>query len=540
VQEPLRTNPRTVAWLALVLLAALALRLSGLYLGQGYSYFQQGDGIEAYEKAVDYGRGEPRALYIGQPNYNERSKLPGPLWALFCFCGLRSGGSVRGVIWGLILLNLIFVYLTYLLTRQTAGERAALWASVWSATLPWPVYYSIGVYNPNIMAFLGTLLFLALWNSVRQERSASIAAVMVLLLAVPQFHMWGLLLMPTVIIALMLSPVRLNWLWLVLGLLAGLSLYLPYVQGEMANGWQNTYGMLSGGKSRFSWDSLKVITLPPGLLVNWVPQWVRSMADYRELGSWCVGSYGVMVALNLVSGITLLFLVAGIGLMLRSAFKGILKNPRLTFSRQPGLVFLGTVLLVPLCLSMLSGKPFHTRYCLALMGPLFALAGAAVDKWLEPLGFRAAGSKPPPSRPIIWSRLFAGCLALTICGNIYLVPAMYAHEGNRIAQGREFIPSWNKLEEVYQLLKARAGPEHGVQVNDTSYGQDRSLKEQTRGDAALIRRYVRVREKERFMASGQRLPPITFYLEKPDPLKKGDPGVVYPCQGLALRAELRD
>src|SRR6516225_9292674 len=95
----------TAWWIVPVLLLGLVLRLTGLWWGQAYFYFGQGDGIEAYSVAVDYADGDARAQYIGQPNYNTHSKLPGPLWTLLCFAGLRIGKSIQGVIVLVILLN---------------------------------------------------------------------------------------------------------------------------------------------------------------------------------------------------------------------------------------------------------------------------------------------------------------------------------------------------------------------------------------------------------------------------------------------------
>ena len=59
-------SDRNLLWLWLIILLGLAIRLTGLEWGQGYSYFGSGDSLEAYSFAVDYALGEPRALYITQ------------------------------------------------------------------------------------------------------------------------------------------------------------------------------------------------------------------------------------------------------------------------------------------------------------------------------------------------------------------------------------------------------------------------------------------------------------------------------------------
>jgi hypothetical protein len=161
-----------LVWLCLIILLGFGIRLSGLKWGQAYSYFGQGDAVEAYQVAVNYGHGEEKALYLGQPNYNAKSKLPGPMWTLFCFASYRFWGSIEGVIFTIILLNTAVIYLNYLLARRTIGPEAGLWSALFTALSPWVVYYSNGLYNPDVMAFLGAVLFLALWNAVQSERTA--------------------------------------------------------------------------------------------------------------------------------------------------------------------------------------------------------------------------------------------------------------------------------------------------------------------------------------------------------------------------------
>ena len=186
--QPSTRPDRSILYLCLLLLFGFSLRFTGLWWGQGYLYFGQGDGIEAYSVAVDYAQGQPRAQYIAQPNYNERSKLPGPLWTMFCYSGLRFWGSMEAVVFEVILLNTATIFLIWLLARQTLGPSIALWAALLTATLPSTVFYSVGVYNPDVMPFLGTLLFLALWQVTRSDGSRQAFWLGPLLLAMLQFH----------------------------------------------------------------------------------------------------------------------------------------------------------------------------------------------------------------------------------------------------------------------------------------------------------------------------------------------------------------
>jgi hypothetical protein len=147
----------TRLWLVSILLLGLGLRVAGLTWGQAFCYDSQGDCLDAYRVAVNYAQGEPRAQYIGQPNFNKHSKLPGPLWAVFCAAGLRLWGSIDGVVLAIILLNTAAIYLTFLLAARTVGFPAALWAALLMATSPEAVKSSVVVFNPAVMPFLGTL-----------------------------------------------------------------------------------------------------------------------------------------------------------------------------------------------------------------------------------------------------------------------------------------------------------------------------------------------------------------------------------------------
>src|SRR5438045_1861635 len=117
-------------WLFLIVLLGLGIRLTGLVWGQSYSYFTSADSLAAYSVAVDYGCGEASAGYLGQPNFSPDAKLPGPLWTLFCFIGLRFWGSIEGVILAIILLNTATICLAYLLAKRTLGPSPALWAAL--------------------------------------------------------------------------------------------------------------------------------------------------------------------------------------------------------------------------------------------------------------------------------------------------------------------------------------------------------------------------------------------------------------------------
>jgi hypothetical protein len=518
-----RFRPPRSWLLLLILLTGFGLRWLGLTWGQGYFYFGQGDGIAAYSVAVDYARGEAKAQYLGQPNYNHASKLPGILWTVFCFEGLRWGGSIKGVIVAIILLNTLTIYLVYLLATRTLGEAAALWAALFMATFPWMVFYSTGIYNPEVMPCLGALLALALWEVARQNRSWLIFWVPVLLLAMPQFHVSGLMLWPAALLLLLLTPVRLHFGWLAAGFLAGAALYLPYLRGDMANHWQNTLGFFAGGEPRQFAERFKALSAPLSFLVNWAPRWTRNAAEYRELGRACFGAFPLLLAVNLVSGVVAGLLLVGTVQILRPALRGIFRAPRHRFAQNPGFVFLAILTLVPLAAALVASPAFHTRYCLVLLPAMMSLVAGGAG-WLLDSRLK---------------RTFQVLVALTTAANLWLMPAMYHNQGARIENGPVFIPSFDRLEMVYQKLKAHAGPARGVGVDDADFLAGPARKDNVLRDAAAIRHYVEVREREAQMLSP--IPaggaPAVYRLELAQPDRPADTKVALQLQGIALVAE---
>jgi 4-amino-4-deoxy-L-arabinose transferase-like glycosyltransferase len=514
------SKPKYAAlWLSLILLLGFGLRVSGLIWGQAFGYGSQGDCLNAYRVAVNYANGEPRAQYIGQPNFNKHSKLPGPLWAIFCAIGLKLWGSIDGVIWAIILLNTSAIYLTYLLAARTVGFPIALWAALFMATSPVTIEYSVVVFNPVVMSFMGACLFLALWRVVQRNHSFAAFWLFFLPLMMLQFHMSGLMLIPPIIVVLLLKPARLNFLWLVAGVIAGLALYVPYFFGDMAHSWENTRGMIFGGGGGFSAEALKVFSAPPDFLINyWGPRWTNRPDEYQEMGRACFGSFDLLVALNVVSVIVAILLIAGAFFEVRRALGGFWRSSRATFARSPGMVFLTIIFVMPLMVSLMEGERFHARYCIVLLAPLFSLAAAAAVRWLSIPRVRI---------------FFLPLLLVTLGANVWLVPAMFHFQGKCIEQGPQFIPTFQKLETVYQSLKAHAGKNQSIQVNDAVYLNVTGNK--LFNGADVIPLFVYIRENET-VSQFAPTSAVIYDLYSADKVHLNDPAVAYRKYGIALVA----
>ena len=514
-------KPRPIRlWLSLILLLGFGIRVTGLWWGQAYCYGSQGDCLEAYQVAVNYARGEEQAQYLGQPNYNKHAKLPGPLWTLFCREGLRlGGGSLAGAVWLIILLNTGAIYLTYLLAARTVGAPAALWAALLMAVSPSAVFYSAVVFNPCVMPLAGGLLFLALWRTACQGRTKVVFWIPFLLLAMLQFHMSGLMLIPAVVLVLALSPARLNYPWLAAGVLAGFCLYLPYIHGEMAHGWENTRGMVTGAGNPYWPGTLRIFIAPLSFLVNlWTPLWVYTPAEYGNMGRACFGAFGLFLAVNALSVVAAAFLVWGAFWLIKKNLRGFFRSPRAGFARAPGIVFLAVVFLVPLLANFSNAQVFQGRYCLVLLPVLFSLAGAGVGYWL---------ARPHLRRtvPII--------LLVSTGATAWFMPAMFHFQKTFIQDGPRFVPGLAKLETVYQRLKAHAGKDHRVQVDDADYLQALPQQEKLLHQAGLIRWYVAIREKEDSALPGNTAA-MTCRLRAADQVRPEDPAVIYIGNGIAL------
>ena len=221
-----------------IIVVGFLLRLAGLVWGQAYRDSNLFDELSAYENTLKFIAGDEQTRYLGQPHFSG-GNVPGPLWTIFWSIPFRMGGT-DAVVLTLILLNTAVIYLTYRLALALFSERTALWAAALCATSPWAIYESVGKCNPQIMAFFGALLYLALWQVVTKPRSPLICWVCVLFAMMPQFHMFAVFLVPGILCLLWQRRREMNWQWLVAGLFVSSLLYLPYIWGEAHHGWQNT------------------------------------------------------------------------------------------------------------------------------------------------------------------------------------------------------------------------------------------------------------------------------------------------------------
>jgi hypothetical protein len=443
-------SKKTLVSLLLVIVAVgLVLRLLGLVWGHGY--YQSGihDDMEAFRVAVNYLEGDAKAQYLGQPKFNE-GKIAGPLWAMFWSAPLRFGGSTVPVFLTIIVLNTAAIPLVYLLARKMFGPSCALWAALFYAISPWPVHFSISCNNPSVLAPLGVLLFLALWDVCTTPRSIHIFWVCLLAAAIPQFHMVGVFYIPFVVFIILLSGNRINRTWLAAGVFAAVVLYLPYIAGEMNNHWENTRQILSK-KSKFQFGVLKVLTLQVNVLSNFFSRWTGyRFSEYRAFGDAMLGSFYVLATFNIMS---VALGILSLGDFLRDffrSFRGCLFSLRQVFSSAPATMFMGVLLFGPILLFALTGHDFVSRYLCLQLPLLFCLPALFLQKVLQ--SHR-------------WQPVLVGGMILTVAFNVAITPVFFYYQKSQIEQAALFVPTFPGMEAVYRSLRADAPPNARIRVD---------------------------------------------------------------------------
>ena len=116
------------------------------------------------------------------------------------------------------------------------------------------------------------------------------------------------------------------------------------------------------------------------------------------------------------------------------------------------------------------------------------------------------------------------------------MPVICRFEGDRIANGRVFVPSAAKMESVYQQLRTRAPG--WIEVSDEDYiaGVPAGEANNIYRHARLISHYIRARELE-LRATGTTFAQTNeFELRMAVEVKTNDPALTFTGNGVALVA----
>ena len=461
--------------LVVIILFGTLLRLYAAHAGQGYHDFAINDEIAALQWALAWLAGEGQAQYLGQPAFSQ-GQLPGPLWTLLWVLFYKLGGdSVTGVIYGMALLNSFAIYLVYLLARQLMPAGPALLSSLLFAIAPWAVFYSTGAWNPLVLALLGGLLLLSLWRVISVEQSRAVFWVCLLAAAIPQFHMIGIFYAPAILLVFYLQATRLNYTWFMLGAIAGVALYVPYLLGDMQHDWANTRRMLADSGHQGSFGVVKIISAPLTMLSSIPGRWFgETFAEAKVLGNALFGSYILLLLFALLTLLNALSYMGGFSYRFVRGLTAEGFSFKRYFSSHRETAFIAIMLVLPLLLFMLTRHNYASRYSIIVFPLLFLLPALFLSK------LRSARSRR------FW---FTNLLLISIV-NIYMVIGYYHFFGRQIEHGEKFMASFTKLEAIRQVLRRHAGD--GVYINVQLTGEVNNIAEIDRKTKAAISQYLDV------------------------------------------------
>jgi len=470
----------------------IALRVYAWYYGEGYVYWAINDEMLAYQYALGFLAGEPHTYYLAQPAFAD-GQLPGPLWTLFWVMLLKLGNdSVNYALLWMTLFNSISIYLFYRIARQFISPGLALASVLFFALSPQAIYSTVGMWNPLPLAVIGGLLLLTLWNTLSHERSQQIFWVCVFSAVVPQFHMIGIFYIPVIVFLLVVSQTSLNKKWLVLGIISGLALYLPYLIGEYYHHFSNTQNMLTGSAPR-SIGVIKIITGPLAMLTSIPAGWAgRDFADSVAYANSWFGSVYVLLAFSLLSLIYTSIIYFHFIKMTFDFLKQNWRNPAAALSQQRKMFFLSSIILFPLVLFALTLHSFATRYVMLVITVLYIL----------PAWHYQTIKKETNKRRFILASV------LILAFNLYLVTTFFYYQGQVINQSANFSPSFRSMETLNKILVNNLGEDK--RINIVLSDNVAALPEGSRKIAVavtdyfkLMNKYVRKNEKHQGVISLQ-------------------------------------
>jgi hypothetical protein len=171
--------------------------------------------------------------------------LVGPLYYyLLALPYALSADPVVGVAF-LNLLNLVAVYLTYRLGNDMFGPSVGVVAAALYAVFPAVVLSGKALWNPGFVPFFAMLFWWALWRFLMGSRPWLLALVLFLLGVLLNIHMSGAIFALLLPLALLLYRPPLRPGPLVVGILGGVALYLPYLLFELRQGFPDLFRAIS-------------------------------------------------------------------------------------------------------------------------------------------------------------------------------------------------------------------------------------------------------------------------------------------------------
>jgi hypothetical protein len=232
--------PRRAFWLGLaIFVLAAALRVSLVSTARF-----TGDESRDYAVGMNIAHGQSFPL-LGPVMSGGQARLPGPLFywletVPYLFSRAPEAGNLF-----FELLGALTVWLFWSSLRPAFGEAGAAFAAILMALSPWSALFGDRVWNPHAFLLCEGVALLAVVRLRQRPESRWALALPVACLALPQLHMSA----PVVWVALLPLAAeswrRWNRRYLVIGVVLGLLLYIPFAVSELRTGLGNTHAFLS-------------------------------------------------------------------------------------------------------------------------------------------------------------------------------------------------------------------------------------------------------------------------------------------------------
>lgn len=152
------------------------------------------------------------------------------------------------------LLNTLAALLTYFFVRRYFGRAAAIVAAFLYATALQPVLYSRFLWQQNMLAPFTVLFLFALFWGVFERRSGWLAPALLLLGIEVQLHETSGFLAVSLFVALVLAYDTLRWRDVILGVVALLLVFSPYIIWEFSTHFADVSILLTAGKLPAHYD----------------------------------------------------------------------------------------------------------------------------------------------------------------------------------------------------------------------------------------------------------------------------------------------
>ena len=144
------------------------------------------------------------------------------------------------------ILQLLGILVLYFMYSQLFSKRTGLIIAFLMLLSPWLSYYSVEIWNPNLIFLFASLAFFALFKLKENNKPVYWCILVFGISMASQVHMSAFLLIAVSFLFLLYYRVWPRLISILLGLLVFAVLFFPYIKYEIATGGYNTRSIFSG------------------------------------------------------------------------------------------------------------------------------------------------------------------------------------------------------------------------------------------------------------------------------------------------------